>query len=63
MLRHAPLCLNRAARQDVNVGTCRIGSSPFVVISYNVGRVPMRKIVVGATVSMDGVMQSSGAFQ
>jgi hypothetical protein len=31
MLRHAPPCLNRTARQDVDVGTCRIGSGPFVV--------------------------------
>ena len=31
MLRHAPPCLNRTARQDVDVGTCRIGSGPSVV--------------------------------
>ena len=31
MLRHAPPCLHRTARQDVNVGTCRIGSGPFVL--------------------------------
>ena len=31
MLRHAPPCSDRTARQDVNVGTCRIGSGPFVL--------------------------------
>src|SRR6267154_1525542 len=39
MLRHAPPCLNRIARQDVNVGTCRIGSGPFVLGSCKARRV------------------------
>lgn len=30
-LRHAPPCLSRTARQDVNAGTCRIGSGQFVL--------------------------------
>jgi hypothetical protein len=59
----APPCLKRTARQDVNVGTCRIGSGPFVLGSYKARRVPMQKIIVGAMVSLDGVMQSPGAFQ
>jgi glutathione S-transferase len=39
MLRHTPPLLNRTARQDVNVGTCRIGSGPFVLGSYKATRV------------------------
>jgi hypothetical protein len=30
MLRHGRPCLNRTARQDVNIVPCRIGRGPFV---------------------------------
>ena len=31
MLRHGRPCLNRTARQDVNIAPCRIGRGPFVL--------------------------------